>query len=85
MPTSVRLDPQTVRAVRALARRTGQTQSQIIRDAIRRLAAADSKASRGNTAFDLWRDVIGCATGGPPDLSERTGERFRTLLTRRRS
>ena len=84
MPTSVRLDPKTQRVIRALARRTGQTQSEVIRDAIRRLAAAEPADRRGQTAFDLWRDAIGCAKGGPPDRSERTGERFRSLLLAKR-
>jgi hypothetical protein len=84
MPTSVRLDPKTERVIRALARRMGRTQSEIIRDAIHRLAAAESEERRGQTAFDLWKDVIGCAKGGPPDLSERTGERFRALLLAKR-
>ncbi len=66
MPTSVRLDPKTVR------------------DAIHRFAAAESEERRGQTAFELWKDAIGCAKGGPPDLSERTGERFRSLLLARR-
>ena len=32
----------------------------------------------------LWKDVIGCAKGGPPDLSENTGARFRSLLQAKR-
>ena len=84
MPTSVRLDPKTERVIRALARRMGRTQSEVIRDAIHHFAAAESEERRGQTAFDLWQDVIGCATGGPPDLSERTGERFRSLLLAKR-
>jgi hypothetical protein len=80
MPTSVRLDPKTERVVRSLARRTGRTRSQVIRDAIHRLAAAESETGNGQTVFEMWRDAIGCAEGGPPDLSERTGEHFRSLL-----
>ena len=63
MPTSVRLDPKTERVIRALARRTGRTQSEVIRDAIHRFAAAESEERRGQTAFDLWKDAIGCANG----------------------
>ena len=86
MPTSVRLDPKTQRVIRELARRMGRTQSEVIRDAIHRFAAAESEERRGQTAFELWKDAIGCAEGGPPELSERTGERFRShLLARRRA
>jgi len=84
MPTSVRLDPKTERVVRSLARRTGRTRSQVIRDAIHRLAAAESETRRGQTAFELWSDAIGCAEGGPPDLSESTGAHFRSLLLAKR-
>ena len=84
MPTSVRLDPKTERVVRSLARRTGRTRSQVIRDAIHRLAAAESERGNGQMVFEMWRDAIGCAEGGPPDLSERTGERFRSLLRAKR-
>jgi hypothetical protein len=84
MPTSVRLDAKTERMVRSLARRTGRTRSQVIRDAIRHLAALESEAGQGPNVFELWKDAIGCAKGGPPDLSERTGDHFRSLLLARR-
>ena len=84
MPTSVRLDPKTERVVRSLARRTGRTRSQVIRDAIQSLAAAESETRQGPMAFEMWKDAIGCAAGGPPDLSERTGDHFRALLLAKR-
>jgi hypothetical protein len=84
MPTSVRLDARTERLIRSLARRTGRTRSQVIRDAIHRLAAEEPEPRSAATAFELWRDAVGCAAGGPPDLSERTGDRLRLLLIRRR-
>jgi len=34
----------------------------------------------GATAFDRMEDLIGCVSGGPPDLSEQTGKKFRQLL-----
>ena len=30
-------------------------------------------------------DLIGCVSGGPPDLSEDTGGKYRDLLIRKRS
>jgi len=84
MPTSVRLDPKTERVVRSLTRRTGQTRSQVIRDAIHCLAAAESETRHGQMAFEMWQDAIGCAEGGPADLSECTGDRFRSLLLAKR-
>lgn len=34
----------------------------------------------GRISFDLISDLIGCVSGGPPDLSEQTGKKFRQLL-----
>ncbi|MEP7010992.1 MAG: hypothetical protein ABJC13_11775 [Acidobacteriota bacterium] len=32
--------------------------------------------------LDLATDLIGCVSGGPPDLSEQTGKKFRQILGR---
>jgi hypothetical protein len=53
-------------------------------DAIHRLAAAEPETRQGQMAFDMWKDAIGCAEGGPPDLSERTGRHFCSLLLAKR-
>jgi hypothetical protein len=84
MPTSVRLDPKTEVLVWSLARRTGQSKSQVIRDAIGRVARSTMPTKPPRTAYDAWKDVIGLAHGGPPDLSERTGEKVRALLLAKR-
>lgn len=34
----------------------------------------------GRSSFDRAADLIGCVSGGPPDLSEQTGKKFRELL-----
>ncbi len=34
----------------------------------------------GESSFDLVSDLVGCVSGGPPDLSEQTGKKFRQLL-----
>jgi predicted DNA-binding protein len=47
MPTSVRLDARTEGLVRRLAKKAGRTKSQVIRDAIERLAGADKEERRG--------------------------------------
>ena len=82
MAMSVRLDSKTERLVGRLARAKSRTKSEILREAIRVLAGREI-ASEAGSVFDSIRDLIGCADGGPDDLSERTGERFRSLLHRR--
>jgi hypothetical protein len=80
MPTTVRLDTETEILVRRLVSRTGRTKSQVIRDAIRALARSESDGEVAGDPYRAFARVIGCARGGPPDLSERTGEKFTRLL-----
>jgi hypothetical protein len=37
-------------------------------------------AKKPQQPFETLADLIGCAEGGPPDLSENTGQRLRELL-----
>ncbi len=83
MPTTVRLDPETESMIKRLARKTGRTKSQVIRDAIRVLAKTEDGGKATGGPYEAFSHVIGCASGGPPDLSERTGEKFSRLLRRR--
>lgn len=88
MPTSVRLDPQTERVIRRLAKQRGQNKSEVIRTAIealaRETAAASPRTGRAApSAYDRLAHVIGVADSGGQALSERTGERFRDLLITR--
>ncbi len=83
MPTTVRLDPKTESLLKRLARKTGQTKSQIIRDAIEKLAQSEMGDEPSNRPYDRIKHLIGVVRGGPPDLSERTGEKFTKLLMAR--
>ncbi len=83
MPTSVRLDPKTERLLEKLASERAQSKSDVIRDAIESLATTKSADVDGGTLYESIYDLVGCAEGGLPDLSERTGKRFRELLTGR--
>jgi predicted transcriptional regulator len=86
MPTSVRLDARTQGLIGRLAKRRGQTKSEVIRTAIEGLAREDAEAEAragGLSAYDRVAHVIGIADSGGARLSERTGERFRDLLTKR--
>ncbi|HVS03246.1 MAG TPA: ribbon-helix-helix protein, CopG family [Thermoanaerobaculia bacterium] len=79
MPTSIRLDTATDRALEELAKRRGKTKSQLVRGAIEELLARDQL-----TPYELVEDLIGSVSGGPADLSERSGEKLRALLSERR-
>ena len=79
---SLRLDGKMVRAVNRLARRKGVTRSAVVRDAVASFVARE-EAGTSETDQQVWARVIGCVRGGPSDLSERTGERFKKLLEAR--
>jgi len=37
------------------------------------------------TPYQAMKHLIGCASGGPSDLSAETGKKFRGMLLRRRT
>lgn len=80
MPTSVRLDRKTESLVARLARRTGRTKSQVIRDAIAKFAEMENGSTAAGTPYEAMKHLIGIADSGGARLSERTGEKFRALL-----
>ncbi len=84
MPTSVRLDAKTESLVNRLARKRRQSKSEVIRAALLALADADERTKPRQTFYDSIAHLIGRVKGGPPDLSERTGEKFRALLLARK-
>lgn len=79
---SVRVGAKAQRAVYRLAKATGRTQSDVVREAIEEYMAKHAPGE-GPTMYDAWKDVIGIAKGLPSDLSERTGEKVRRLLEER--
>lgn len=84
MPISVRLDTQTETVLRHLARRRGLTRSEIVREALKTLTEKEETLGRPRLPYEAMAPYLGCAKGGPPDLSERTGRRFREALHTRR-
>ncbi|MCI0518170.1 MAG: ribbon-helix-helix protein, CopG family [Woeseiaceae bacterium] len=84
MPTSVRLDPETEALLRRLARERGRTKSEIIRDALHRLATVPSDVAEPASLYQSVEDLVGIADNGPKDLAEQHKRRFRDKLHRRR-
>ena len=80
MPFSIRLDAHTERVVRRLARRSGRTKSDVIRQAIAALDQDDVPSPRRPTAYERLAHLIGTARGGDRRLSDETGKRFAELL-----
>ena len=80
MTISVRMDSETERLLDDLARRRGSSKSEVIRQAVKLAAEKERRPRHAERPYEAFRGVIGSVRGGPPDLSERTGERFRQLL-----
>jgi len=78
---SVRISEKTRGEVGRLARASGRTESAIVRDAIQDYVARTPPPR----PYEALQDVIGMVEGGPKDLSEKTGEKFRALLLARRA
>ncbi len=83
MPTTVRLDPRTLALMQRLAKRTGRTKSEVIREAIRRLGNTETMEPSG-TAYEAMEHGLGCWDSGGARLSQRTGDAFTALLAAKR-
>jgi Arc/MetJ-type ribon-helix-helix transcriptional regulator len=77
MRVTARLDVRTDAALKRLSARRGQSKSEVIRDAIARLAEEEEQRP---SAYDRFQPFIGIVEGGDPKLSENTGKRLRELL-----
>ena len=78
---TVRLDVTTEATLKRLSALRGQTQSEVIRDAISRLADEESEQF---SAYQRLQPFIGVADSGGKQLSENTGKRLRELLEEKR-
>jgi predicted transcriptional regulator len=78
---TVRLDKKTQARLTQLARATGQSQSAIVREALRRYTPP-VEATR--TVFDRFADVIGIAHLGAGDRARRSEEILRRRFARPR-
>lgn len=84
MPTSVRLDTQTEALIRRLTREQHRSKSEVIRDALRILARAESEQKTGRTHYETVKHLIGISDSGGQYLSQQTGKRFTEQLLRKR-
>ena len=80
MPTSVRLDSKAEAILRRIARRTGRTKSDVLREAVLRLAGQQD-IEPGGSFLSMVSDLVGIGSGGPPDLARRSSEVFRERLS----
>ncbi|MGI9304584.1 MAG: ribbon-helix-helix protein, CopG family [Gammaproteobacteria bacterium] len=82
MPTSVRLDVDTEALLARLARTSGRTKSDVLREALVRMAAAEQIGEVADGPYSLIEDLVGIAHGGPSDLARNHKRAFREALTK---
>ncbi len=85
MVVTIRLNAKSERLVRQIARTRGKTKSAVIREALDALFEREASSTSSRRPFDALAHLIGCARGGPRDLSTRSGERFKQLLQQARA
>ena len=83
MPVSVRLDEETKEILDRIARAKKVPRSEVIRRGIRLVARQEGIGSDRLQPTKELEHLIGSVSGGAPDLSERTGTKFREILSSR--
>lgn len=84
MIMTVRLKPETRKLLDRLARSEGVSRSEVVRQSIEALARERS-GQGGDQPYEALKHLIGRVRGGPANLSERTGARFREQLRRKKA
>jgi hypothetical protein len=79
MTLSVRLDDDTRRLLKRLARSHRVSHSEIVRRAIRQMAKEDPATEEFNL-YERIKHLVGKVHSGRSDLSENTGEKFRQIV-----
>lgn len=83
-PISIRLDAETEERLRRLAYQTGGTLSSVVREAVAQYGVAHERgSSQGARPYDRLQHLIG-VVNRQTDRSERTGEKFRSVLKAKR-
>jgi len=79
---NVRIDPSTAAFLDRLARDSGRSRSDVVREALEILRKQNGRRAELPPAKAMAH-LIGCWDSGGMRLSERTGERFAQLLRRK--
>jgi hypothetical protein len=80
---NVRIDAELAALLERVARQTGRTKSEVVRDALETLRERDAQVLR-KRPIETMAGLIGCWDSGGMRLSEHTGKRFAQLLKKGR-
>lgn len=84
MPTSVRLDPETESLLKRLARVSGRSKSEVIREALHRLSEEAQRSGKQEDLYHSIADLVGITDHGPEHLAREHKKRFQEKLKGRR-
>ncbi|MBA3949489.1 MAG: ribbon-helix-helix protein, CopG family [Acidobacteria bacterium] len=79
MALTVRMSPETERALNRLAKRRKLSKSDVVREALARYEQSDSERPPEGP-YDDWADVLGIVDLGVRDDGRTTGDQFAELL-----
>lgn len=85
MQATISLDRETDARLDRLSSSTGRSKSDLVRDALIALEAAQSGASTELSAFDLIGDLVGVGKDGSAELARTHKRAFRALLQGRKT
>lgn len=77
---TVRLNAEDDALVARLARQSGASKSEFVRDLIRARAARTQTKKSAETPYERIKHLIGSCSSGGLNLSERTGDKFYAML-----
>ncbi|HUF24302.1 MAG TPA: CopG family transcriptional regulator [Vicinamibacterales bacterium] len=79
MALTVRMSPETERALSRLTKRRKLSRSDVVREAIARYEEAQNEAP-AEGPYDAWADVLGIVNLGVRDTGRTTGDQFADLV-----
>ena len=80
MALTVRLSASAERALNSLAKRRGQSRSDIVRDALAEYEAAGEVGGPGRRPYDAWLDVVGVIDRRVRRPGRTTGDQFTDIV-----
>ena len=85
MPFSIRLDPDTEKKIRRLAKATARSKSAVVREAMAQYDpdGAGAPNAGGDSAFDRLKPFIGVVRSGGADFSRDTHAKYRAAVARK--
>ena len=84
MPFSIRLDPDTEKKIRRLAKATARSKSAVVREAMAHYDPDGAGASKaGDSAFDRLTAFVGVVRTGGADFSRDTHAKYGAAVARK--